>query len=282
MKKEKLLKLPFLLAAWVAVLIIFLIFLFVTIRRAPLFFEVSFFDFLTGLNWDHSAGCFGAFPLIYGSFLVAIGALFLEAPLGVEVAIFIPEIALPNVTKVVRPAVELLAGIPSVVYGFFGLMVIVPTLKSIFGGSGYGLVAGSLVLSVMILPTITTLTEDALRSIPRAYRMGFLALGATKWETTKKVVLPSAFREIVLAVFLGMERAISETRAVLMVIGNAPVVLLSLKDQFSNITSIITIDMSYASGMHQQALFALGLVLFIISMLMVALVHLVSRRRGTR
>lgn len=282
MKKEKLLKLFFLLAACVAVFTIFLIFLFVAARGIPLFFEVSLFEFLFGLEWEPSAGHFGAFPLIYGSFLVTLGALLIGAPLGIAVAIFLSEIAPPNIVRLVRPAVELLAGIPSVVYGFFGIMMIVPAVRSILGGSGYGPVAGSLVLSIMILPTITTLSEDAFRAVPMAYKMGSLALGATKWETIKKVAWPSAFEGIILAVILGMGRAIGETMAVLMVVGNAPAFPLSVKDHFSTITSVIAMDMSYASGLHQQALFALGLILFIVSMSMVAIVRLVSRRRGTR
>ncbi len=282
MKKEKLLKLLFLLTAFVAVFTIFLIFLFVAVRGIPLFFEISLFEFLSGLDWEPSAGHFGAFPLIYGSFLVTVGALLLGAPLGVAVAIFLSEIAPLNIVRLVRPAVELLAGIPSVIYGFFGIMIIIPAVRTIFGGSGYGPVAGSLVLSIMILPTITTLSEDALRAVPRAYKMGSFALGATKWETIKKVVLPSAFQGIILSVILGMGRAIGETMAVLMVVGNAPAIPLSLKDHFSTITSVIAMDMSYASGLHQQALFALGLILFIVSMSMVAVVRLASSRRRIR
>ncbi len=239
-------------------------------------------EFVFGRLWEPTAGKFGAFPLIYGSFLVTLGALLFGGPLGIAVAIFLSEVSPLPVAKIVRPAVELLAGIPSVVYGFFGIMVIVPLIRNLFGGSGFGLISGSLVLSIMILPTIATLTEDALRSVPRAYKMGSLALGANKWQTIKKVVLPSAFEGIILAVILGLGRAIGETMAVLMVIGNAPAIPSSIKAPFSTITSVIALDMSYASGLHQQALFALGLILFIISMFLVAMVRVISRRRRTR
>ncbi len=282
MKKEKLLKYVFLLAALVAIFSIFLIFLFISARGMPLFGKVSPFQFLLGSEWEPTAGRFGAFPLICGSFLVTFGALILGAPLGISVAIFLSEVAPPAIARIIRPAIELLAGIPSVIYGFFGIMVIVPLVGRVIGGAGHGVVAGSLVLSIMILPTIATLTEDSLRAVPRAYKMGSLALGATRWQTIRKVVLPSAFEGIILAIILGMGRAIGETMAVLMVVGNAPIIPTSLRDPISTITSVIAMDMAYASGLHQEALFALGLVLFLISMSMVATVRVVSRRRRAR
>lgn len=282
MKKEKLLRYVFLLAASIAILTIFLIFIFIAAKGAPLFFKVPLTEFLFGTDWSPTKGHFGAFPLIVGSFLVTLGAVVIGAPLGIAVAIFLSEISSPRVAEFVRPTIELLAGIPSVIYGFFGIMVIIPLVRSLIGGAGFGFLSASFVLAIMILPTIAALSEDTLRSIPKAHKWGSLALGATQWQTIKKVILPSASEGILSAVILGVGRAIGETMAVLMVLGNAPIIPTSLRDPFSTITSVIALDMSYASGEHQQALFALALILFIISMSLVATLRLVSRQRSER
>lgn len=282
MKKEKLLRYVFLLAASVAILTIFLIFVFMAVKGVPLFFKVPLTGFLFGTDWSPTKGHFGAFPLIVGSFLVTLGAVAIGGPLGIAVAIFLSEIASSRVANFIRPTVELLAGIPSVIYGFFGIMLIVPLVRTFVGGAGFGFISASFVLAIMILPTIAALTEDTLRSVPKAHKWGSLALGATEWQTIKKVTLPSASEGILSAVILGIGRAIGETMAVLMVIGNAPIIPTSLRDPFSTITSVVALDMSYASGEHQEALFALALILFIISMSLVAMLRFVSRQRSTR
>jgi len=280
-KKEKILRYIFLLAASVAILTIFLILIFIAAKGVPLFFKVPLGKFLFGMDWSPTKGHFGAFPLLVGSFLVTAGAVAIGAPLGVAVAIFLSEIASPKVANLIRPTVELLAGIPSVIYGFFGIMIIIPLVRNLIGGAGFGLISASLVLAIMILPTIAALTEDTLRSIPKAHKWGSLALGATQWQTIKRVILPSASEGIFSAIILGVGRAIGETMAVLMVVGNAPIIPTSLKDPFSTMTSVIALDMSYASGQHQQALFALALILFIISMFLVAMLRLVSHKRSS-
>ncbi len=280
MKKEKVLRNIFLLAASVAILTIVLIFVFIAARGVPLFFHVSLVQFLFGTDWSPMKGSFGAFPLIIGSFLVTLGAVSIGAPLGIAVAVFLSEIASPRIAHFIRPTVELLAGIPSVIYGFFGIMIIIPLVRNLIGGAGFGLISASLVLAVMILPTIAALTEDTVRSLPRAHKWGSLALGATQWQTIKRVLLPSAKEGILSAVILGIGRAIGETMAVLMVVGNAPIIPTSIRDPFATMTSLIALDMSYASGEHQQALFAVALVLFIISMSLVAFLRLVSRQRS--
>lgn len=280
MKKEKVLRYIFFLAASVAILTILLIFIFIAAKGLPLFFKVPVLKFLFGTDWAPIKGRFGAFPLIVGSFLVTVGAVAIGAPLGISVAIFLSEIASPKVARIIRPTVELLAGIPSVIYGFFGIMVIIPLVRNLTGGSGFGLISASLVLAVMILPTIAALTEDTIRSIPRTHKWGSLALGATQWQTIKKVILPSASEGILSAIILGIGRAIGETMAVLMVVGNAPIIPTSIRDPFATMTSVIALDMSYASGQHQQALFAVALILFIISMALVAILRLVSRQRS--
>ncbi len=278
MRKEKLLYCLFLFAAFIAVISILLIFLFVGIRGFPIISKVGLLNFIFGMEWSPTEGRFGAFPLIVGSLLVTLGALVIGGPLGVSGAIFLAEIAPHSVRKIVRPAVELLTGIPSVVYGFFGIVVIVPIIRKFVGGSGFGFFTGSIVLAVMILPTIATLSEDAMRAVPRKYTVGSLGLGATKWQTIRHVVLPVAARGIISAIILGIGRAIGETMAVLMVLGNAPIIPTSLSDPMTTMTSVIALDMSYASGDHQVALFALGLILFLFSTSLVAIVRIYQTR----
>ncbi len=278
MKKEKFLYGLFLFAAFIAVISILLIFLFVGIRGFPIISKVGLLNFIFGMDWTPTEGRFGAFPLIVGSLLVTLGALVIGGPLGVSVAIFLAEIAPDSMRRIVRPAVELLAGIPSVVYGFFGIVVIVPIIRKLVGGSGFGFLTGSVVLAVMILPTITTLSEDAIRAVPKKYTVGSLGLGATKWQTIRHVVLPVAAQGIISAIILGIGRAIGETMAVLMVLGNAPIIPTSLSDPMTTMTSVIALDMSYASGDHQVALFALGLILFLFSTSLVAIVRIYQMR----
>ncbi len=275
--KEKVLERLFLFSAFAAVTGVILIFVFVSVKGLPIFKATSIFSFLFGLDWSPTKEHFGILPLIIGSFAVTLGALILGAPLAITTAIFLSEIAAPRVKAIVRPAVELLAGIPSVVYGFFGVVVLVPLARLLFGGSGFGLLTGWLVLAIMILPTIAAISEDAISAVPRGYREGSLAMGATQWQTIWRVVLPAARPGLISAVVLGMGRAIGETMAVLMILGNAPIIPRTLTDPVGALTSIIALDMSYASGSHQAALFAMGIVLFLFSFSFVALIRLISR-----
>lgn len=276
--KERALELIFMLCALTAVIGAMLVFVFVSVKGLPIFRHVGLTELLFSLNWTPSKSQFGILPLIIGSFLVTIGALALGAPMAIMTAIFLSEVAPKSVQKVVRPAVELLAGIPSVIYGFFGLIIIIPIVRSLFGGSGFGLLTGWIVLAIMILPTIATISEDAIRAVPRSYREASFGMGATKWQTIWRVILPAAKTGIIGAAILGMGRAVGETMAVLMVLGNAPVLPKSIVGPVATLTSIIALDMSYASGDHQTALFAMGVVLFIISLLFVGGVRFVSRR----
>ncbi len=279
MTKAKFLRLLFFIAASTGVAVIFLIFLFVAVRGLPIFAHVGLVSFIFGTNWLPTENQFGALPLIVGSLLVTLGALIIGGPLGVGVAIFLAELAPQKVKNWVRPAVELLAGVPSVVYGFFGIMVIIPLVRKLFGGSGFGLITGSIVLGIMILPTIATLSEDALRAVPKAYKIGSLGLGASRWQTIRRISIPAASQGIVAAVILGIGRAIGETMAVLMVLGNAPIIPTTLNQPMTAMTSVIALDMSYSSGEHQTALFALGLILLVFSMLLVSLVRFLTRRK---
>ena len=224
-------------------------------------------------------GRFGILSLAAGSALVTAGALVLGVPLGVGTAVYLTEIASARVRAIISPAVDLLAGIPSIIYGFFGMVIIRPFVAEISGGLGFGALTAWLVLAIMIVPTITTLTIDALRSIPMGIREAGFAMGATKWQVIYKVVLPAARFGIVDAIVLGMGRAIGETMAVLMVVGNAPVIPDSVASPISTLTSQIALDMSYSSGLHRTALFGMGVVLFIISASLVGIVRMLSKKR---
>ncbi len=280
--KERLLRQIFLTTACMAVIAVVLIFIFVGVKGFPIFARVSPLDFIFGTDWSPLKGHFGILPFIVGSFMVTIGALLLGAPLALATAIFLAEVATPRVERMIRPAVELLAGIPSVIYGFFGVIVIVPWVRTVFGGSGFGLLTGWIVLALMILPTIAAISEDAINAVPPRFKESSLALGATQWQTIWKTVLPSARYGLVNAVVLGMGRAIGETMAAVMVLGNAPIIQTSLTKSASTLTSIMVLEMSYASGDHQVALFAMGIVLFVISTSFVAVIRAFSPEKGRK
>ncbi len=278
--KEWSLKTLFLMCAFIAVMGVLLIFLFVGLRGWPIFAETGLAGFLGGRVWHPTDKAFGILPLIYGSFVVMAGALVIGTPLAVSTAVFLSEIASPRVRSIVRPAVELLAGIPSVIFGFFGLIVVRPIVADLTGGLGFGPLTAWVILAIMILPTITTLTEDALRSLPNGIREASYAMGATTWQTISRVLLPAAKIGIIDAVILGMGRAIGETMAVLMVVGNAPVFPEAIGKPISTLTSQIVMDMPYATGDHRTALFGMAIILFAVSMALVALVRVVSRAGG--
>jgi phosphate ABC transporter permease protein PstC len=275
--KELVLRNLFLLCAFVAVLGVLLIFVFVGVRGWPAFTEIGIGKFLGGRVWSPTNGQFGIFPMIWGTILVMAGALLLGTPLAVATAVFLSEIATPTVRSIVRPAVELLAGIPSVIYGFFGLVVLRPIVANVAGGLGFGAFTAWVILAVMIVPTIATLSQDALESIPGGIREASYAMGATTWQTIYKVLLPAAKIGIFDAIILGMGRAIGETMAVLMVVANAPVIPKTIFSPLSTLTTAIVIDMPYAVGLHRTALFGMAIILFLVSMLLVALVRLLSR-----
>mgnify|MGYP002135923417 CR=1 FL=1 len=199
--------------------------------------------------------------------------------MGGNVAMMYGGVRPERVRKLISPAVDLLAGIPSIIYGFFGMIIIRPFIAQLTGGLGFGALTAWFVLAIMIVPTITTLTIDALNSIPMGIREASYAMGATKWQTIYKVVLPAAKLGIVDAIVLGMGRAIGETMAVLMVVGNAPVIPDSIASPISTLTSQIALDMSYSSGLHRSALFGMGVVLFIISATLVGIVRLISKKK---
>jgi phosphate transport system permease protein len=278
--KELLLKSLFFACAFMFVLAVALIFVFVAWKAWPIVTDYGLGKFLTGTDWSASREKFGILPLIVGSLIVTFGALALGTPLAVGTAVFLSEVAPPKVRSVVRPAVELLAGIPSIVYGFFGIILLRSIVSEFTGSLGFGAFTAWIVLAIMIVPTIAALSEDALRSIPEGIREASYAMGATQWQTIYKVVVPAAKIGIIDAIILGMGRAIGETMAVLLVVGNAPVFPKGIFAPLSTMTTQIVMDMPYAVGLHRTALFAMAAMLFVFSMILVATVRLSSRLRG--
>jgi phosphate transport system permease protein len=246
---------------------------------------ITLSDFFGGTEWlptSTPASQFGAFPLILGTLWVSLFAILIALPLGLGVAIYLSELADERVRKILKPAIELLAGIPSVVYGFFGLVVLVPLIQKTFNlPVGETAFAGSIILAIMALPTIITVAEDAMRNTPRAMREASLALGATPWQTIYKVIVPYASSGIMAAVVLGIGRAIGETMAVLMVTGNAAVIPHSLFEPVRTIPATIAAELGEAptGGSHYQALFMLGIILFAITMVVSILAEHISKRK---
>lgn len=253
-----------------------LIALYIAREGLPVVFDAGVGAFLASGTWAPTRGEYGLLPMIAGSAVLTVGALALGLPLGLGCAITLAELAPPRVRAILKPTIELLAGIPSVVYGFIGMEVLVPVIRDTpwLGGPGYSVLAASIVLAVMVLPTVIGISIDAIEAVPRTYREGARALGATQWQTITGVVLPAARSGIVAAAILGMGRAVGETMAVIMVAGNAVQLPGSLLDPVRTLTTNIALEMGYASGAHAQALFATGIVLFVIIMALNALAGL--------
>ena len=268
------------LCAVSSVLAVFIITFFVFYSGLPLIFRIGLGNFILNSQWAPLSGSFGIFPMIAGSIMVTLGALIIAVPLGLGGAIFLAEFAPKFVTRILRPAIQLLAGIPSVVYGFWGLIILVPLLRSYFGGSGFSALAGAIILAIMILPTIVNISEDAILSIPDKYKEGSLALGATRWQTVKHVLLPCARPGVITGIVLGMGRAIGETMAVIMVTGNVASMPSSILDPVRTLTGNVVMEIGYAHGDHQQALFATGVVLFVFIMALNLLVNLRVKKEG--
>lgn len=275
-------ELTLMLIAVSSIAILFIITFFIFKEGLPFIVDVGPAKLLAALDWAPTKGKFGLLPMIVGSLLATGGALLVGVPLGLSCAIFLVEFSRPRVRLVLKPAIELLAGIPSVVYGFLGVVFLVPLIRTQLGGPGLSLLAGALILGIMILPTVISISIDALEAVPRSYREGSLALGATTAQTVSHVVLPAARSGIVTAVILGMGRAIGETMAVIMVTGNALDLPRSPLDPIRTLTSNIALELGYASGKHQQALFATGVILFVMIMILNLAATATSRRRARR
>lgn len=287
--REKIYEKFLLLNALIAIIIILLIGIFVIKEGLPVIKQVGFSEFVFGKKWYGTQGIFGVFPMIIGTIAVTVGSLVLGVPTGLATAVFLAEVAPPRAAKLVRPAIELLAGIPSVIYGLFGLTVVVPFIRKIaalyYGSnlnadvqSGFSVLAASFILAIMILPTIINIAEDAIRAVPNEYKEGSLALGATHWQTVSKVIIPAARSGIVAGVVLGMGRAVGETMAVIMVAGNSAIIPTSIFAKVRTLTGNIAIEMGYSQGLHTNALFATGIILFIFIMLINLMASFIVRR----
>ena len=260
------------LTAISSIAIIVLIVAFIFQQGAPALQQVGILNFIFGMDWDPTNGFYGVFPMIIGTLGITALALLMGVPLSILCSLFLAEVAPDKMRRILTPTIQALAGIPSVIYGFFGLIVLVPIMRVYFGGSGFSMLAASILLTIMILPTITSISEDAFRSIPVEYKEASLALGATQWQTIRKVIFPAALPGVITAIILGMGRAIGETMAVIMVTGNVAQIPGSIFDPVRALTSNIALEMGYATGLHYNALFATGIVLFgmIIILLLIA------------
>jgi phosphate ABC transporter permease protein PstC len=259
-----------------------LIALFILKEGLPFILQYGPIRFLFSSEWSPQTGHYGIYPMIIASLWVTLGAMLIGAPLGVAGAIFITEFVPRSVMRVVKPTIELLAGIPSVVFGFIGVVVLAPIIRTYFGGPGLSLLGASIILGIMILPTVMSISVDAITAVPNSFREGSLALGATRWQTVHMVILKAARSGIVAGIILGMGRAIGETMAVIMVAGNTVKIPHSAMDPVRTLTANIALEMGYATGMHRQALFATGVVLFVFIMILNTLAAQAIKRRVSR
>lgn len=265
------------LCAAIFILAIFLITIFIFAKGIPLIAKIGFGNFLFETQWNPTKGIFGIGSMFVGSIMVTLGSMIWAVPLGLSTAIFMAEIAPQRIGTTLGSLVNLLAGIPSVVYGFIGLIVVIPFIRENFGGNGLSLLAGAIILGIMILPTIINVSRDAILAVPHEYKEGSLALGATHYQTISKVIVPAARSGIITAVVLGMGRAIGETMAVVMVTGNSAIIPGSILEPVRTMTSNIVLEMGYASGDHQAALFATGMVLFIFIVCLNLMINVIAK-----
>lgn len=279
--KEKIMEIVFLLAACVSILAVALICVFLFANGVPAMKEIGFANFLLGTEWRPGNDIYGIFPMIVGSIYVTAGAIVIGVPIGLLTAVFMARYCPARIYKIVKPAVELLAGIPSVVYGFFGMVVIVPFIRSSVGGNGSSILSASILLGMMILPTIISQSEASIRAVPNSYYEGSLALGATHERSVFCSILPAAKSGILAGIILGVGRAIGETMAVIMVAGNQARMPQGILQGVRTLTANIVIEMGYAEGLHREALIATGVVLFAF-ILIINLSFSVVKMRGER
>ena len=275
---EKVMRIIFMLSATVSILAVIVICYFLAGQGLPAIVEIGVSDFLTGTLWKPLEGHFGIFPMIVGSIYVTAGAIILGVPVGLLCAIFMAKFCPRRLYSVLKPAVDLLAGIPSIVYGFFALMVIVPVVQELTGTSGKGILTASIMLAIMILPTIVSVSEASIRAVPESYYEGSLALGATHERSVFFATVPAAKSGIMAGVILGVGRAIGETMAVSMVAGNQPVLPDSILSGVRTMTANVIIEMGYAEGLHREALIATAVVLFVFILIINISFSLLKRR----
>lgn len=277
--KEKVMQGVFLIAACVSILAVALICIFLFANGIPAVGKIGVGNFLLGTEWRPLKEIFGIFPMIVGSLYVTAGAILFGVPIGLLCAIFMARFCPKKLYKVLKPLVDLLAGIPSIVYGFFGLMVLVPLMQDLFGGSGKGILTASLLLGIMILPTIISVSESSIRAVPESYYEGALALGATRERSVFAAILPAAKSGILAGVILGVGRAIGETMAVVMIAGNQPILPTSILSGVRTMTANVVLEMGYATGLHREALIATAVVLFVFILIINLCFSLLKRRK---
>lgn len=278
--KELFMKAVFFITALTSIFAVLLICVFLFSNGIPAIKQVGLFKFLGSTNWapNDVPPSYGIFPMILGSIYITAGAVLIGVPIGILTAVFMAKYCPKKMYSVLKPATELLAGIPSIVYGFFGMVLIVPIVKTVFGGNGNSILTASILLGIMILPTIIGVTESAIASVPESYYEGSLALGATHERSIFGVVLPAASSGITAGVILGIGRAIGETMAVIMVAGNQPAMPEGILYGVRTLTANIVIEMGYATDLHREVLIATGVVLFVFILIINILFSLLKRR----
>lgn len=276
--KERAMHIVFALTACVSIAAVVLICVFLFANGVPAIAEIGVFKFLFGTVWRPENNIFGILPMIVGSLYVTAGALLIGVPVGILTAIFLARFCPPKLHKLLTPAIGLMAGIPSVVYGFFGLVVLVPFVREHIGGRGMSVLTASVLLGLMILPTIINVSESAIRAVPNSYYEGALALGATHERSVFCTVVPAAKSGIFAGVVLGIGRAIGETMAVMMVAGNQPLIPDSLTDGVRTLTTNIVLEMGYSTDLHREALIGTAVVLFVFVLLINVSFSLLKRK----
>ncbi len=277
--RERVMQIVFLIAACISILAVALICIYLFANGLPAIFEIGPLNFLLGTDWRPNADHYGIFPMILGSIYVTAGAIIVGVPLGLLAAIFMAKFCPKPLYKFLKPAVDLLAGIPSIVYGFFGLMVVVPLMQQLFPNtSGKSILTASVLLGIMILPTIIGVSESAIRAVPDSYYEGALALGASHERSVFFVTVPAAKSGIMAGIILGVGRAIGETMAVIMIAGNQPQIPDSLLDGVRTLTGNIVMEMGYSTGLHREALIATGVVLFVFILIINLLFSIIKRK----
>lgn len=277
--KEKIMEYVFLLTAVVSILAVALICVFLFANGIPAIKEIGVLEFLTGRKWKPGNNLYGIFPMILGSIYVTAGALVIGVPIGIFMAVFMAGFCPKRLHRILKPVVDLLAGIPSIIYGFFGLVVLVPFVREHFKGDGNSILTASILLGIMILPSIISVSETSLRAVENQYYEGALALGATHERSVFTVIVPAAKSGITAAVILGVGRAIGETMAVMMVVGNQARVPVSIYKGVRTLTTNIVLEMGYATDLHREALIATGVVLFVF-ILLINVCFSILKRRG--
>lgn len=276
--KEKVMKLLFFLTALVSIAAVILICIFLFASGIPAVKEIGAFKFLLGTSWKPANNLYGILPMIVGSFYVTAGALIIGVPIGILTAVFMARFAPRSIYAPLKAAVNLMAGIPSVVYGFFGLVVLVPFIREAFGGRGMSVLTASVLLGLMILPTIISVSETSIRAVPESYYEGGLALGASHERSVFFTVLPAAKSGIFAGVVLGIGRAVGETMAVMMVAGNQAVIPDSMLSGVRTLTTNIVLEMGYSTDLHREALIGTAVVLFVFILIINLSLSLFKRR----